>query len=86
MNDEWTVADVPQAGEWPTDVAVHRIITAPTASVASGIRTAVGLAAMYRRRPQQDADACYAAWDLRWGHTVVSQKLGPMEPVFYTGD
>lgn len=86
MSDEWGVADVVRAGEWPTEVAVERIITAPTASIASGIRTAVGLAAMQRRRPGRDFDACQAAFEDRWGNTVASQKIGTMEPVFYTGD
>lgn len=86
MSDAWTIEDVRNAGEWPTELAVHRITTAPGFHAAAGIRNAVGMAAMHRKRPQADADACYRAFDERWGHEVLNQRQGPMEPLHYTGD
>lgn len=86
MTGEWTIEDVWASGDWPTEVAIYRIITAPTVHMATGIRIQVGMAAMHHKRPQADADACDAAWEERWGHTVASQKLGPMTPVYWTGD
>lgn len=86
MSGEWTMEDVWTSGDWPTELAVHRIITAPTVGMAAGIRTQIGMAAMHHKRPQADADACDQAWYDRWGHTVATQHIGRMEPVFWTGD
>ncbi len=55
-------------------------------SEAAGIRNQVGMAAMYRRRPQADAEACQEAFSVRWGREVIDQKLGPIGPLHYTGD
>ena len=30
MSGEWTIEDVWASGDWPTEVAIYRIITAPT--------------------------------------------------------
>jgi hypothetical protein len=85
-NEPWTMQDVWTSGEWPTELAIHRIVTAPDFHHAAGIRNQIGMAAMHRKRPQADADACYQAFDDRWGHMLTNQRLGPIGPLHYTGD
>ena len=82
----YDVADVVRAGEWPTELAIERILSATSSHEAAGIRNQVGMAAMYRRRPQADAEACQEAFSVRWGREVIDQKLGPIGPLHYTGD
>ncbi len=80
------MSEIETAGEWPTEVAIHRIITAVDHHIAAGIRNQVALAAMHKKRPECDADACRQAFDERWGHTALNQRQGPMAPLYYTGD
>lgn len=80
------MSDIEEAGSWPIEVAIHRIITAPDRHEASRIRNDVAMAAMYRKRPERDANACRDAFYERWGHELMQQELGPMDPLHYTGD
>jgi hypothetical protein len=80
------MSDIEAAGSWPIEVAIHRIITAENHHLAAGYRNQVAMAAMRRQRPERDAEAVRDAFDERWGHTIASQRQGPMAPLYYTGD
>jgi hypothetical protein len=80
------MSGIETAGEWPTEAAIERILSATSSHEAAGIRNQVSMAAMYRRRPQADAEACQEAFSVRWGREVIDQKLGPIGPLHYTGD
>ena len=72
--------------KWPTEVAIHRIITAPDHYEASRIRNQVAMAAMRGHRPQRDADACTDAFFDRWSDEVRRQAVAKTPPLYWTGD
>ena len=70
----------------PVEEAIRLLITATDFHEASRIRNGVAYAAMKRQRPEREADACREAFDDRWGHMVLNQRQGPIEPLQFTGD
>ena len=70
----------------PVEEAIRLIVTAANQYEAVRIRNGVAYAAMKRRRPNADADACDEAYYDRWKSEVLKQRQGPMERLHWTGD
>ena len=70
----------------PVEEAIRLIVTAANQYEAVRIRNGVAYAAMKRRRPNADAEACDEAYYDRWKSEVLKQRQGPIEPLQYTGD
>ena len=70
----------------PVEEAIRQIVTAANVHEAVRIRNGVAYAAMKRRRPNADAEACDEAYYDRWKSEVLKQRQGPIEPLQFTGD